>query len=461
METIFGEESKFLKEKNFGLLERLFVWSITFEPLLFFIVASQNITGVGGNISRLLQFIVIVSLFVRTLMTPFHLVRVFNPFNSYFLWYSVYCIFLIVSFIFGYFSGAYEIYQSDVNSSSLINNSLVRPAFEHFITLYYFIYFGVLPIFLLRSKKGINYFFKVFFFMFFLSFLLGIIDLMLVLLTGYEFIPRHLSDFRHVGSRFHGIAGEPRDAFVYLFFGGSLLFLREIWTGIKFNRIWLLLIFVAALLTQSTSGYLGLLMATALIFVYLLPRMSVLSAISLTIVILIGAVVVLTAILSSTRIQIYLDAAPIAFDALESGVELPMVIMYQINNIYPIWLRWLDVLAFNLTPLFIGTGLGTASIANGYILTEGGVLNPHANIIRIFFETGFIGILLYIAAFFQPLRRLSVLIPKPTQILIPMLLMLGVSFGHRSATLFIFFGIALVVFHFKKYALESDGIDIK
>ena len=174
-------------------------------------------------------------------------------------------------------------------------------------------------------------------------------------------------------------------------------------------------------------------------------------------VILIGAVVVLTAILSSTRIQLYLDAAPIAFDALESGVELPMVIMYQINNIYPIWLRWLDVLAFNLTPLFIGTGLGTASIANGYILTEGGVLNPHANIIRIFFETGFIGILLYIAAFFQPIKKLSVLIPKPTQILIPMLLMLGVSFGHRSATLFIFFGIALVVFHFKKYAPGSEG----
>mgnify|MGYP000604329456 FL=1 len=151
MVTIFGEESTFLKEKNFGLLEKLFVWSITFEPLLFFIVAGQSVTGVGGNISRLLQFIVIVCLVVRTLMTPFHLVRVFNPSNSYFLWYLVYFIFLIIPFIFGYFSGAYEIYQNDANSSSLINNSLVRPAFEHFVALYYFIYFGVLPIFLLRS----------------------------------------------------------------------------------------------------------------------------------------------------------------------------------------------------------------------------------------------------------------------------------------------------------------------
>ncbi len=44
------------------------------------------------------------------------------------------------------------------------------------------------------------------------------LDFLLVLLIGYEWIPRHLSDFTHVGTRFHGFAGEPRDAFVYLGF---------------------------------------------------------------------------------------------------------------------------------------------------------------------------------------------------------------------------------------------------
>ena len=78
--------------------------------------------------------------------------------------------------------------------------------------------------------------------MFFLSLFLGAIDLLLVAITGIEFIPRHLSDMRHVGVRFHGIAGEPRDAFVHLFLGLSLLYLRESWTGIKFKRIWVLII---------------------------------------------------------------------------------------------------------------------------------------------------------------------------------------------------------------------------
>ena len=443
-----------LKEKSFGFIGKLYVWSIILEPLLLFVVTSQDVSGVGGNISRLLQFIVICCLIISLLLKTYNSIRIFNPFHSYFRWYIFYFLFLIFSFIYGYFIGAYEVNKEGINSSSLLNNSIVRPVFEYFIAMYYFIYFAVLPFFILRSKKGIDYFFKVFFFMFFLSFFLGTIDLFLILFTGYEFIPRHLSDFTHVGQRFHGLAGEPRDAFVYLFFGIALLYLREIWTGVKFNRIWLLLILVAALLTQSTSGFLGLGMSVALILVYQVPRMKLSSALLVVFSAFALLTVVLSVILNSPRILLYIDAAPLAMNALEKGLELPPLIMYQVNNIYPLWMRWTEIIQMNILPLFMGTGLGTASITNGYILTEGGVLNPHANIIRIVYEGGLIGTLLYIAAFLQPVRNLSKTLFKPSYILIPMLLMIGVSFGHRSSTLFIFLGISILVIHYKEILLK-------
>ena len=118
--------------------------------------------------------------------------------------------------------------------------------------------------------------------------------------------------------------------------------------------------------------------------------------------------------------------------------------MYQINNIYPIWIRWLEVSEMNFLPLFIGTGLGTASIINGFILSEGGILNPHANIIRIFFESGILGTLLFIIAFINPLLKIEKHLDS-TILVFLMLLMLGVTFGHRSSALYTFFGLIIAI----------------
>lgn len=445
MSNLYKASETLLKQSSFGFLEKLYVWSVLLELLLFFVVVGQGFSGVGGNISRLLQFTFLFTFLLRSLLLPLHSITLFNPLNRYFRWYLLYFIFLIFSMIFGYFTGAYEVNRSGVNSYSILNNSLARPIFEYFITLYYFIYFAVLPIFILRSSEGIEYFFKIFFFLFFLSFFLGVIDLALVVFFNYEFIPRHISDFRHVGLRFHGLAGEPRDAFVYLVMGGALLFLREIWTGIRFNRGLLVLIFIAALATQSTSGILGFFMALVMICLYQIRKMQI-SSIALLLTTSISALVIIFFIISnSPRILLYIDAAPIALEALQNGVDLPPVIMAQINNIYPLWIRWVELLNLNLLPSFVGTGLGTASVANGYILAEGGVLNPHANIIRIFFESGLIGILLYITSFVQPLREASKQNENANVMIIPMFIVLGASLGHRSAAIFIFLGIALSV----------------
>tara|TARA_B100000214_G_C23859748_1_gene577480 strand:- start:374 stop:874 length:501 start_codon:yes stop_codon:yes gene_type:complete len=147
---------------------------------------------------------------------------------------------------------------------------------------------------------------------------------------------------------------------------------------------------------------------------------------------------------NSPRIQIYLEAAPLALQALERGIDLPPVIEYQINNIYPVWIRWLELSEMNFLPFFIGTGLGTASIVNGFVLSEGGVLNPHANIIRIFFESGIVGTLLFIVAFVKPLLKIEKHLGSNLLVFL-MLLMLGVTFGHRSSALYTFFGVIIAI----------------
>ena len=427
-----------LHESSLSFTSKLYVWSVVFETLLFFILVSQDVSGVGGNLSRALQFGVILALIFKGLLTPFRKIQLLNPSSIYFRWYFIYFSFILFSLIFGIFSGGY------VGKTDNFSANVLRPGFEYFITLYYFIYFAVLPVFLLNSKKGIDYFFKVFFFMFFLSFLLGIIDFLLVLVAGYELIPRHLSDMTHVGTRFHGIAGEPRDAFVHLFLGLSLLFLRELWTGKRFKRLWVPIIIIAALLTQSTSGVIGLLIFLSLLIVFQIPRMRLRSIflLSFAIILITGAFGYM--VINSPRIQIYLEAAPIALQALERGIDLPPVIEYQINNIYPVWVRWLEISELNFLPLFVGTGLGTASIINGFVLSEGGVLNPHANIIRIFFEGGLIGTLLFILAFINPVLKIEKQSGNNILVFL-MLLMLGVTFGHRSSALFTFLGIIILV----------------
>ena len=453
-----------MKENSFNFLGKLYVWSIIFEPLLFFIIVSQDVSGVGGNVSRLLQLLVIFFLILAFLVKKEPGLKVPNPFYHHFRWYFAYLFLLILSAIYGFVSGAYET-NSGVRTfevqnisfvSNILNSTWIRPVFEYFIAFYYFIYFVVLPQYLLNSRKAINYFFKVFFAMFFLSLFVGVIDLLLDLVFNYEWIPRHLSELTtHVGTRFHGLAGEPRDAFVYLILGICLIFLKEQWTGkFKGKRFWFPLIFILALATQSTSGLMGLFFAFGLMVIYLLPKLPIKYFFPSFAILFIISAIIVNAVMNSPRILLYIDNIPGALVALQQNIELPPVIVQQIVNVYPVWLRWENLMEVNLLPLFIGTGFGTASIANSLFLPEhhlfgGAVLNPHANIIRIAFEAGAIGLLVFVAAFTRPLKYLKLSKQDHNQLMLFMLLILGANFGHRSSTLYIFLGLVLLIFNYK------------
>ena len=215
---------------------------------------------------------------------------------------------------------------------------------------------------------------------------------------------------------------------------------------------------IHALLTQSTSGIVGLIIAFGLIIMFQIPRMR-LGYVLLLLLSVMGIASIFGLMISnSPRIQIYIEAAPIAMEALERGMDLPLIIQYQISNIFPIWTRWVQLSDMNFLPIFLGTGLGTASILNGYVITEGGTLNPHANIIRVFFESGLLGTMLFIIAFIRPLYKIERLLQEKSLVFL-MLLMLGVTFGHRSSSVFTFLGIIVVIHIFlDKKTNKSDSL---
>lgn len=341
--------------------------------------------------------------------------------------------------------------------SSILNGQLVRPFFEVFILVFYFTYMVILPQFFLNTHQGLSYFFKVFFFMFLLSFFLGIIDFLLVLFLNIELIPRTIGDWTHVGTRFHGIAGEPRDAFVFLVLGACMFYLRDLWLGTNTNKLWYLAIFIAALLTQSVSGYVGLVIMFGLILVYGIPRMTLKASLILFISFILVGMSVYSYAMTSTRVLRYIEYAPIALEVLQNNEDLPSMVKTQIVNVYPIWIRLNEILNLDLLPTLIGTGAGSSAILNGnFYVDDFGLKNPNANVIRLFYEAGIIGSLIYIQSFLSPLKSFVTDAHTKRGLTLITLIILGACLGHRSTSVFIVLGIILLVFSIKNKSPERQ-----
>src|SRR3989442_6770858 len=210
-----------------SLLSRVYVWSIVLEPLLFFVLLERTASGVTSNLGRILQMVVVIGLIFRFLMgflkSSWTGIRMINFTSPLYVTYGIYFFLVMLAGLIGALAGAYHLpvaydYIDDESAFSvLLNSEATRPVFEYFIALYYFIYFVVLPQYLLKTEKSVEYFFTVFRKIFIICFVVGVIDLGFAAIEIY-LVPRHIADWVYVGARFHGLAGEPRDAFVYLFY---------------------------------------------------------------------------------------------------------------------------------------------------------------------------------------------------------------------------------------------------
>ena len=463
------------KASTLKLISKVYIWSVVMEPLYFFILVPQNITGIGANFSRILQFVVVTGLFLK--LFSYKRVTIpnfFSPLNKNFTYYFI---FAVLAGFLGLYTGSYS-FNIDF-SIQVIGHSIIadfirghsfRPFFEYFIAFYYFAYFVVLAGYMLTTKKAIDYFFKVFVIALLICLFAGFLDLLLQLLFKYEGFPRQFADGRSVGFRFHGIAGEPRDAFNYLMLGFGMLALRDIWEDKKkLTLFWIILITTAALLTQSLSGILGIAFFGILVVIYYLPSTSSRIKLIFFSIALLAALAIFISILLSGRLMNYYYEFFWLYSLLEGGplTEIdwtsrcnffpnitdcnPLVAYFrgQMPNIYPVWHLWEEIKEFNFLHLFIGSGLGSSSVINNYYMHSYELYNPHAGIVRSIYETGVIGTLLFIAAFLTPIKKMFMNHNINSKLIIFMLLMLGMYFAHRSAIPYIFLGMVLVVLNNK------------
>jgi hypothetical protein len=221
-------------------------------------------------------------------------------------------------------------------------------------------------------------------------------------------VPRHLSDGTTVGFRFHGIAGEPRDAFSYLMLCLGMFALRDIWEDKKkLTLFWIVFIVITAMLTQSFSGLIGIAFFSFLLFIFYFPKASLKVKLLSIFFVLLAAVSIYINFLVSPRLLRYYEELFWLYSLLDEGLSLEETV-YQLvmNNVYPIWHLWLQIREFEFLPFIIGNGLGSVSVVNNYYMELAGIINPNAFIIKSLYETGVIGTLLFIAAFLTPIKKM-------------------------------------------------------
>jgi len=458
-ESIFNTETK---SSRVNLLTQIYIWSLVMEPFYMFVFAPQGITGIGASFARILQCIVCASLCLKFCSSKQDRDRILNSFSTLNNNITYYFIFAILVGFLGFYTGSYSFNIEP--STQVVNNTVIanfihspsfRPLFEYFIAFYYFAYFIVLAIYMLTSKEAIDYFFRIFGIAFLICIVLGYLDYFYLHNYYYEsggfLLPRSLADGNTAGLRFHGLAGEPRDAFSYLMLSLGIFVLRNIWEDQKKLKLFLtILIVVSAFLTESFSGILGVVFFGILILIYYLPFASSKMKLFFLYIFILAALIIFINILVSSRLSSYYHELFKLYSILDEGLTLEhSVYQWSMVNVYPIWHLWTEIREFDFLHFFLGNGLGSSSVINRYYMHSSEMLNPNANIIRSVYETGVIGTLLFISVFLTAIKKMYMNNNIHSKLTIFMLLMLGMYFAHRSAIPYIFLGIALVVLKHK------------
>ena len=440
-----------INQKQSFFLEKLFVFSIIFEPLLYFQLINVNDVGIGTHISRVLQVLVILGLLTRVIFSSKG-IGLFFPdfFSNKFNFFWLYFIAGIFSTVMGYgVWGNYFIFSGDLIVS--------RVVIEVVISLYYFFYFVVFSLYFLKSNTMIDYFFKMFYAIFLLSIMLGVLDLILQYCFSYDLVSRHLIDATDVGFRFHGFFGEPRDAYGALILFASVLCLKRYKEGRGYFRPSSGLLIFLGLLTFSVSAILGIICTGILIIIFSCIKFNAKQNVKFFAVVFLLFFIGVSYINSSNRLLIYMDDFVFLYEHLEALIRSPtqfghigLLLGPQSVDVFPILDILRELKGFNVFQFIWGHGIGSASVLNQNYMSFIGVSNPRSNIIRLLYDNGVIGSLLFLWIFLSPMKLIG---SYRKEITITMLFILGAFLAHRSSIPYIYLGILLSVVRQKNLSL--------
>jgi hypothetical protein len=442
-----------------SICTKLFCWSIATEPLMYFVFTDPIATGSALTLSRLIQLIVVAFFGIFIIKKG---IKIPNPMYKY---YRVYFSYIAIG-VFSTFLGITFFESYKLNNEVVINEAqwlgaqiwrgtYSRPIIELGISVYYFIYFVVAPRYMLTTKEDLKYLLDLIINLFKCSLFFGIFDIGFFLLTGNNLIARHIIDssFIELGTRYHGFAGEPRDAFPYLVFGLTVYFLRSINYKLALpSKLIICLTCFALLLTQSASGLIGIIFALA-IYIFIKVKFNFIRLAKLFLMMIIVIFIINVIIKNTERLMDYMLLADDLFDVLNSGETLHPILFGQSSNIFPLWQQLRYLSSFNILPVIFGFGIGSASFVNNNLGGWGELVNPQSNLVRLFYEVGLLGVAIYVS--FQ-VKVVTYTMKSFKNInrhwfYFYSILLVGLCLSHRSTTIFILCGISLSIIANKKH----------
>lgn len=381
----------FSKRVVINIPSLLMVLLITLELWLFFVI---HVYGISITAARLLSVILLPAFFIYV----FQKTNINKLELNVYKWWVIFYSYVLVTGAIGILLRSY----TDYSLSKYVVKDIVLLFLQ--IAFYIFVFVHIISSerrveFVLSGVRNIG----------FVAVIIGVIDLFVNFFIGIDLIPRHISDGVDVGSRFHGLFGEPRDAAVVV---GFLLFIEFVYIKFFMNgksvaNYRVLLYLLMMFLSQSLSSIIGLILGLGLYFIVFIWSMNRWKS-----ELIIGAMAILFIcvffIFNSPRLIIYYENT---FELIMNISHLdkenvPPVFSGQLPNLYSVTVffnRWAEGEYFSF---LFGSGIGSSVYVNhlsGFWPEE--VIYPPSNIMRWILDYGLFGSLGFLSLLLLPVVR--------------------------------------------------------
>jgi hypothetical protein len=168
-------------------------------------------------------------------------------------------------------------------------------------------------------------------------------------------------------------------------------------------------------------------------------------------------IVLLIILWTSERLNFYLENFLLILNILFFEEDIQLLPRILRNEVYPIYNLVQKFQNYDFINLFFGNGIGSASAINNFYLGEySGIANPNIQIVRLLFENGILGTVVFIISIIWPIKYYTCNTNKETRnlYLVTLFLVFSVALIVRSNVIFIYLGIMISFLKFNKKKIK-------